>query len=87
MDINGARHHGSTASMARVARALNDAAIPCPSAADPERNPHRSGKARTLHTVRAILGKTVGSKEITELNTGRASTAAGGRAWATFQPV
>ena len=43
-------------SMARIARALNDAAVPCPSAADPERNPHRSGKAWTLHTVRAILG-------------------------------
>jgi site-specific DNA recombinase len=42
-------------SMARIARALNDAAIPCPSAADPGRNPHRSGKAWTLHTVRAIL--------------------------------
>ncbi len=42
--------------MARIARALNDAAIPCPSAADPGRNPHRSGNARTLHTVRAILG-------------------------------
>ena len=43
-------------SMARIARALNDAAVPCPSAADPERNPHRSGNAWTLHTVRAILG-------------------------------
>jgi site-specific DNA recombinase len=43
-------------SMARIARALNDAAVPCPSAADPERNPHRSGSAWTLHTVRAILG-------------------------------
>jgi DNA invertase Pin-like site-specific DNA recombinase len=43
-------------SMARIARALNDAAIPCPSAADPDRNPHRSGEAWTLHTVRAILG-------------------------------
>jgi site-specific DNA recombinase len=42
-------------SMARIARALNDAAIPCPSAADPERNPHHSGSAWTLHTVRAIL--------------------------------
>ena len=42
-------------SMARIARALNDAGIPCPSAADPERNPHRSGQAWTLHTVRAIL--------------------------------
>jgi site-specific DNA recombinase len=42
-------------SMARISRALNDAGIPCPSAADPERNPHRSGQAWTLHTVRAIL--------------------------------
>ena len=42
-------------SMARIARALNEAAVPCPSAADPERNPHRSGNAWTLHTVRAIL--------------------------------
>src|SRR6266851_8134797 len=42
-------------SMARIARALNDAGIACPSAADPERNSHRSGQAWTLHTVRAIL--------------------------------
>jgi site-specific DNA recombinase len=41
--------------MARIARALNDATVPCPSAADPGRNPHRSGTAWTLHTVRAIL--------------------------------
>jgi site-specific DNA recombinase len=43
-------------SMARIARALNDAAVPCPSAADPERNTHRTGNTWTLHTVRAILG-------------------------------
>jgi site-specific DNA recombinase len=43
-------------SMARIARALSDAAVPCPSAADPQRNPHRSGHAWMLHTVRAILG-------------------------------
>ena len=43
-------------SMARITRALNDAAVPCPSAADPARNLHRSGTAWTLHTVRAILG-------------------------------
>ena len=30
-------------------------AIPCPSAADPDRNTHRSGQAWTLTTVRAIL--------------------------------
>lgn len=42
-------------SMARIARALNDMQIPCPSAADPERNAHRSGAGWTLTTVRSIL--------------------------------
>jgi site-specific DNA recombinase len=42
-------------SVARITRALNDAAIPCPSAADPNRNPHRSGQAWMLSTVAAIL--------------------------------
>src|SRR5690242_10708085 len=42
-------------SVARITRALNDAGIPCPSAADPGRNPHRSGTAWTLSTVAAIL--------------------------------
>src|SRR5690349_23165139 len=42
-------------SVARITRALNDAGIPCPSAADPHRNPHRSGTAWTLSTVAAIL--------------------------------
>ena len=42
-------------SLARITRALNDAAIPCPSAADPQRNPHRAGTAWTLGTVAAIL--------------------------------
>ena len=42
-------------STARITRALNDAGIPCPSAADPKRNPHRSGTAWTLRTVAAIL--------------------------------
>jgi site-specific DNA recombinase len=35
--------------------ALNDTGIPCPSAVNPARNPHRSGTAWTLHTVAAIL--------------------------------
>lgn len=39
----------------RPARALNDGGIPCPSAADPDRNPHRPGQRWTLTTVRAIL--------------------------------
>ena len=42
-------------SAARITRALNDAGITCPSAADPGRNPHRTGKAWTLRTVAAIL--------------------------------
>jgi site-specific DNA recombinase len=42
-------------SVARIAGALNDAGIPCPSAADPGRNPHRSGTAWTLRTVTTIL--------------------------------
>jgi len=40
---------------ARITRALNDAGVPCPSAADPGRNPHRTGAAWTLRTVAAIL--------------------------------
>ena len=42
-------------SAARITRALNDAGVPCPSAADPERNPHRTGARWTLRTVAAIL--------------------------------
>jgi site-specific DNA recombinase len=42
-------------SASRITRALNDAGVPCPSAADPGRNPHRTGAAWTLRTVAAIL--------------------------------
>ena len=42
-------------SAARVAPALNDAGVPCPSAADPTRNPHRAGSAWTVRTVGSIL--------------------------------
>jgi hypothetical protein len=42
-------------SAARIARALNDAGVPCPSAADPGRNPHRTGVGWTLRTVTTIL--------------------------------
>ncbi len=42
-------------SVARIARALNEAGIPCPSAADPGRNPHRTGAGWTLGTVTTIL--------------------------------
>jgi hypothetical protein len=43
-------------SVAGIARSLNDAGIPCPSAADPQRNRHRTGAAWTLRTVATILG-------------------------------
>ena len=42
-------------SVARIARALNESGVPCPSAADPERNPHRPGTGWTLGTVTTIL--------------------------------
>src|SRR6202030_4392422 len=42
-------------SAARITRALNDAGVPCPSAADPGRDPHRIGSGWTLRTVAAIL--------------------------------
>jgi site-specific DNA recombinase len=42
-------------SAARIARALNDAGVPCPSAADPARNPHRTGAGWTLGTIATIL--------------------------------
>ncbi len=43
-------------SVARIARALNEAGVPCPSAADPGRNPHRPGTAWTLGAVTSVLG-------------------------------
>lgn len=45
--------------LARITRALNDAAIPCPSAADPQRNPHRPGTAWQIPTVQAILANPI----------------------------
>ena len=42
-------------SVARITRALNEAGVPCPSAADPARNPHRTAAGWTLGTVAAIL--------------------------------
>jgi site-specific DNA recombinase len=42
-------------SVARIARALNEAGVPCPSAVDPGRNPHRTGAGWTLGTVTTIL--------------------------------
>jgi site-specific DNA recombinase len=42
-------------SVARIARALNEAGVPCPSAADPGRNTHRSGAGWSLGAVTTIL--------------------------------
>jgi DNA invertase Pin-like site-specific DNA recombinase len=42
-------------SIARITRALNEAGIPCPSAADQGRNGHRNGQGWQLTAVRAIL--------------------------------
>jgi site-specific DNA recombinase len=42
-------------SLARITRARNETGIPCPSAADPDRNAHRTGERWSLTTVRAIL--------------------------------
>jgi hypothetical protein len=42
-------------SVASIARALNERAVPCPSGMDPERNRHRSRAGWTLRTVATIL--------------------------------
>ena len=42
-------------SVARITRALNEGGVPCPSAADPARNMHRTGAGWTLGTVTTIL--------------------------------
>ena len=61
-------------STARITRALNDAGIPCPSSADPGRNPRRSGAGWTLRTVAAILanprytGRQVWNRQRTDFN-------------------
>ena len=59
-------------SVAGIARELNEIGVLCPSGADPERNPHRSGQAWTLRTVAAILanprytGRQVWNRQHTE---------------------
>src|SRR3984957_8991511 len=61
-------------SAARMTRALNDAGVPCPSAADPARNPHRTGAGWTLRTVAAVLanprytGRQVWNRQRTDLD-------------------
>ncbi|WP_246002293.1 recombinase family protein [Allorhizocola rhizosphaerae] len=43
-------------SYAGIARALNEAGVPCPSEADPQRNRHRHNHAWALRSVASILG-------------------------------
>ncbi|WP_225945685.1 recombinase family protein [Plantactinospora soyae] len=43
-------------SVAVITRDLNQRQAPCPSRADPDRNPRRTGHRGTLRTVAAILG-------------------------------
>lgn len=47
--------YASGASLSAIARGLDADDIPCPAAADPERNPHRCGDRWQSSTVRAIL--------------------------------
>jgi hypothetical protein len=60
-------------SVARIARGLNDAGVPCPSAADPARNPHRVGNGWTVPTTASILanprntGRQVWNRQRTDL--------------------
>lgn len=46
-------------SLARITAALNATAIPCPSAADPDSNPHRAGDGWKPGTVREILANPI----------------------------
>jgi Recombinase len=64
-------------SVARIARALNEAGVPCPSAADPGRNTHRTGAGWTLGTVTTIVqnprytGRQVWNRQRTGTELGR----------------
>ncbi|MFE2185067.1 hypothetical protein [Streptomyces sp. NPDC059455] len=51
-------------SIARIARALNDAGIPCPSAADPGRNPHRNGQRWLPAPERSALAARTGTVSV-----------------------
>jgi site-specific DNA recombinase len=76
-------------SVASIARELNETGVPCPSSADPDRNPHRSGESWTLRTVAAILanprytGRQVWNRQHTE----REMTASGLTSKRTWNPA
>ena len=68
-------------SVAGIARALNERGVPCPSAADPERNRHRGGQVWNLRSVTVILanprytGHQVWSRQRSLPGAGRSTTA------------
>jgi hypothetical protein len=76
-------------SVAGIARELNERGVPCPSAADPERNRHRGGQVWNLRSVAVILanprytGRQVWSRQRSVPGPGR-STVAG--EWAVPGP-
>jgi DNA invertase Pin-like site-specific DNA recombinase len=49
------RERAAGRAVAAIARALNEAGIPCPSRSDADRNRHRSGRAWMTPTVASIL--------------------------------
>ena len=68
-------------SVAGIARELNEQGVPCPSAADPERNRHRSGQGWNLRSVAVILadprytGRQVWSRQRSRPGEERSTTA------------
>ena len=68
-------------SVAGIARELNERGVPCPSAADPERNRHRSGQGWNLRSVAVILanprytGRQVWSRQRSVPGAGRSTVA------------
>ncbi|WP_435110353.1 recombinase family protein [Nocardiopsis synnemataformans] len=85
-------------SMAGIARRLNEQGVDCPSGADRERNPHRSGQAWTVQTVAAILnnprytGRQVwqrnpGARSARASGSGSPSVQDQGREWAVSKEV
>ena len=68
-------------SVAGIARELNERGVPCPSAADPERNRHRSGQGWNLRSVMVILanprytGRQVWSRQRSQPGPGRSTVA------------
>lgn len=68
-------------SVAGIARELNERGVPCPSAADPERNRHRAGQGWNLRSVTVILanprytGRQVWSRQRSVPGAGRSTVA------------